>query len=63
MEKKQYDAEYHKRNIKGIYIPFNMATPDDAELYEFLRDVPNKARYIKDLIDADRRLSEAAKIF
>ena len=62
MDKKQYNAEYHNKNIKGVYIPFNMATPDDAELYEFLRGIPNKARYIKDLIDADRRGQDPAKI-
>ena len=62
MEKKQYDADYHKRNIKGVYVPFNMANRDDAEIYEFLRDIPNKTRYIKDLIDADRRGQDPAKI-
>ena len=62
MNKKYYDAEYHKQYIKGVYVPFNMAIRDDAELYEFLRGIPNKARYIKDLIDADRRGQDPAKI-
>ena len=51
--KKAYDAAYHKAHIKGIYIPFNMNNPDDVDVYEMLKDVKNKARYIKELVARD----------
>lgn len=52
MNKKQYDAEYHKQNIKGVYIPFNMNNPKDAALYARLMEMKaNKTGYIKALIE------------
>ena len=50
MNKKQYDAEYHKRNIKGVYIPFNMNNPADVELLSYIREHPNVTEYIKAVV-------------
>ena len=50
MDKKHYDAEYHKKNIKGVYIPFNMVNPDDEHLFKLLNRVKNKTQFIKDLL-------------
>ena len=57
MEKKVYDAEYHKRNIKGIYIPFNRNNADDNELLNYIRSKGkgNGTGYIKCLIADDMR--------
>ena len=56
MNKKVYDAEYHKLYIKGVYIPFNAANRDDAELLKWVSCYPNKTKYIKDLIRRDMAL-------
>ena len=55
MEKKQYDAEYHKKNIKGVYIPFNMAKPEDVKLLSFVREHPNVTEYFKRLVFLDMK--------
>lgn len=56
MNKKVYDAEYHKKNIKQINVPFNGQTPEDVELLKWLNCYPNKTKYIKDLIRRDMAL-------
>ena len=56
MNKKVYDAEYHKKNIKGVYIPFNMNNPEDAELLKWAKCYPNVTQYIKSLIRRDMAL-------
>ena len=51
MNKKQYDAEYHKQNIKGVYIPFNMNNPEDAALYARIMEVKqNRTRLLKTML-------------
>ena len=55
MEKKLYDAEYHRKNIKGVYIPFNMANPEDVKLLAYVREHPNVTEYLKLLVFLDMK--------
>jgi len=62
MNKKQYDAEYHKQNIKGVYIPFNAANRNDQALSKWLAKQGNKTAYIKALIARDMKATNEFKI-
>lgn len=55
MGKKQYDAEYHKKNIKCVCIPFNMTQPEDVKLLSFVREHPNVTEYFKRLVFLDMK--------
>lgn len=48
----EYNARYDKENTKGLYLKFNKKT--DADILDFLEDIPNKQGYIKELIRKDK---------
>ena len=48
---KKYQAEWSKKNVKGIYIKLSKST--DADIISSLEDQNNKQGYIKELIRAD----------
>lgn len=62
MNKKVYDAEYHKLYIKGVYVPFNAANRNDQELSAWLAKQGNKTAYIKALIARDMKAAKEFKL-
>ena len=50
---KKYQAEWSKKNVKGIYIKLCQST--DADIIRWLSEHTNKQGYIKELIRADMR--------
>ena len=62
MNKKVYDAEYHKLYIKGVYIPFNAANRNDQALSAWLAKQGNKTAYIKALIARDMKAAKEFKL-
>ena len=50
---KKKQAEWSKKNTKGIYIKLCKST--DADILSWMDSVPNKQGYIKELIRADIR--------
>lgn len=56
MSKAEQDKIYHRENIKGVYIPFNVHNPSDVLLMKWVSCYPNKTKYIKDLIRRDMAL-------
>ena len=48
---KKYQAEWDKKNTKGIYLKLCMST--DADIISWLSDQKNKQGYIKELIRKD----------
>lgn len=49
-KKSAYDQEYNRKNVKRLFIPFNMTKPEDVELLAYVRQHPNTTEYIKALI-------------
>ena len=48
---KKYQAEWSKKNVKGIYIKLSKST--DADIIIWLSEHTNKQGYIKELIRVD----------
>lgn len=47
-----YNAQYDKENTKGLYLKLNKKT--DADILNYLKTIPNKQGYIKELIRKDK---------
>lgn len=56
--KKEYDLQYMKDNIKRRLLPFNMNKPEDKVLWDWLDKVDNITEYIKRLIKDDMAKGE-----
>ena len=52
-KKKAYDQEYNRKNVKRLFIPFNMTKQEDVELLSYIRERPNVTEYIKRLVAND----------
>lgn len=52
-KKAAYDKEYNRKNVKRLFIPFNMTKPEDVELLAYIRQHPNTTEYIKRLVALD----------
>ena len=52
-DKKQYDEQYQKENVKRKFIAFNLKDPEDQELLSYLQGIENINRYVKGLIRKD----------
>lgn len=50
-QKKTYDIEYQKRNIKRI--PFNLNMSTDADIIAHIQQINNVNGYLKELIRQD----------
>ena len=48
--KKQYIQKYNKRHYRCMSICFKSDSPEEMEIYEFLRSRYSTAQYIKDLV-------------
>lgn len=57
-KKSAYDQEYNRKNVKRLFIPFNMTKPEDVKLLAYVREHPNATEYIKRLISCDMAENE-----
>jgi hypothetical protein len=62
MKKEEYNKEYHKLYIKGVYIPFNATNRNDQALSAWLAKQGNKTAYIKSLIARDMKAAKEFKL-
>lgn len=61
-DKKEYDAEYHRRFIFQKKIPFNRNLPEDLEILAFLDRQPNASGFMKDLIRREMQKQKEARM-